>query len=219
MGYGKMANRYLSQKDLCDRLHGTICRYKDVPVGVQFVTTNCLMLTDVVTGELVAKISPTDPDFDISSPELGYMNYANKDFKLNVVYVSRQPIRRYRQGLYLQCCEFNTIDGGVQRSPYGMNYFGLQGFKNMIMDIYPPLSQARSMLNEGDVEVAISKEIALKKIDSGLHLVYFKTKNIGWIKPDSMCVEMAAGEFDWVAERYLSRLGIEVKEKIIGQPA
>lgn len=219
MGYGKMANRYLSQKDLCDRLHGTICRYKDVPVTVTFVTVNTLALTDIVTGELIANIRPTDPDFDISSPEVGYMNFVENG-RNYVAFVTRLPLRRYRQGLYQQTCEFRSVDGVTQRSIYGKTYFSMAGFKDSVMGIFPTLGKARSMLRaETADEVALSREVALKKTDSGLYLVYLKTKNIGWIKPDSFEVEMMAGEFDWVAERYLSRLGLDTKEKIVGQPA
>lgn len=220
MAYERMANRYSTMKDLSDRLHGTICRYKNVPATVSVVSEKCLMLTDICNGELIAKIKPDDPDFDISSPELGYFNYNESDGDA-AIYTARQPYRRFRQGLYQQACNFSTIDGASLRGYYGKTFFSTKGFYNLLIGKFPSVEEAQAILRSDSKieEIAISPSIALKKTGAGLILVYFRTTNVGWIKPDSNEVEIVVGEFDWVVERYFNRAGLVIKEKVRGYAA
>lgn len=212
MGYGKMANRYNSHKDLSDRLDGTICRYKNEPVFVRVESARSLALFELSTmsysGEIVANIRPNDPEFDISSPELGYFNNTRYNPKLqthdfvDVRYMIRNPVRRYKQGLNDHCVSGYRING-VEIGSSGALY--TKGFKESLMDEFPSVSQAMAMLDDGSrQEVAVSQAIALTRISSGLTLVYIRMANVGWILPGKTDVMLKQTDYTWVYERILS---------------
>lgn len=99
--------RYLRAEDARMRLGGSICRYKNSPVMVSAdvnadMIANVYPLREFHTKKAFPVNLSTDPDLDVSSPPLGYINYNLKEGR--VAYLSRKPERQQKQGM----CESNT---------------------------------------------------------------------------------------------------------------
>ncbi len=225
MAYEKMSCLYDTLKDLSDRLNGTIIRYKGVPVHVTVKGDGRLHLTDVanansMSGNLGA-VSPKDPDLDISSIEIGYMNWDwSKESRRyltvsqqrgegnKVSYLQRLPIQRYRQGLTSDVVRTLGVDGESNKysSESSMELFN-EGFKNMVAGNYPTYPEAAQLLFDGEEkEIAISIDFALKATDSSLILVYYQTRNIGWIEPNKGLIKIPDDELEWVYRRLMRQL-------------
>lgn len=222
MAYEKMSCLYETVKDLRDRLAGTICRYQGFPYYCDVSSKGKVILTDVRAlsdpekWKTKIEISPKDPEFDISSIELGYTNWKfpektrkfyrkDQDFDSNrVSFLSRHPARRYRQGISSDVVYAVNIDGGSLGD--SSTILGTDGFIAMVQENYPSLPEAVELLSSGEKDVAISREFALKKVESGLILAFAEMKNIGWILPQKMSIEVPEGELSWVYKRLMERL-------------
>lgn len=94
--------RYLRQEDARMRLQGTVCRYKGKPTYIGEINADLIAtvypLRAVLTKKEGERINvSTDPDLDISSPPLGYIN---TDPKSNsIIYFSRRADRQQKQGM------------------------------------------------------------------------------------------------------------------------
>lgn len=221
MAYEKMPCLYDTVKDLQDRLEQTIVRYNQIPVIVNVAAKDKLVLTDIVTKEKLYEVKPSDPNLDISSAEIGYLNwkpqinlvkYYNSAWAKEpnkVAYFERQPRRAYRQGLYADVVSSFHIDGkdGIGSE----NLFGTDGFRASIVGEFPSLEMAIELMDhENWSEIAISQSIALQKIESGLTLVYFRTKNVGWIVPRTAQISVNEGKYAWAIKRLFEHDGLEV---------
>jgi len=206
--------------DLTQKLDGTICRYKGAPVYVRVRDRQGqLDLYDCRAGsnaEAKFRIKSTDEEFDISSLPLGYMN--QKDSK-EVVYVSRIPARRTKQGVEGRSLRISSATGnGGGRAKYVDNIFFTKEFADMVEGIYPSLDSAikelrgiyskTSVVNlkEADIicQKAVSRNIALSINAMGNINVYFKDSWVGWIAPDEMLVRVPNNAMGWIVSRYLS---------------
>lgn len=217
MAYEKMPCLYDTEKDLQDRIGGTVCRYKGVPYWVQIESAKKINLLDLVTQKaVVVGISPSDPEFDISSAEVGYVNFkytpeqirymSNKSLGNKVYYLERIPFRRFRQGLCGDSMTSYTIDGepGIPAA----NLLASKGFYESQVNSWPSIPVALAIFERGqETEIAIGIDTALHKIESGLALVYYRKKNIGWITPGrrSFEIELSKSPDRWVYERVLSK--------------
>lgn len=225
----RMPCKYNTEHDLHARLHGTICRYKGVPYKV-LLDFPTIFLRDLVTGVDVEKIKFDDPEFDISSPELGYMNLVLplKAPKNYVRYIERLPIKRWRQGICVNHLMFSKIDGNeishIPGWPVEM-WMSTQGFKDMLQDNYPKLDKAFSILEEGEYidqsplgntaamcdQIAISKDVAMEKTKSGVIQIYFKADNVGWCAPGTRQINVKSSEMGWIISKYLSQFSWKVE--------
>lgn len=217
-----MSCLYETVKDLKGRIGGTICRYQDDPVYCTVTNKGTIQLQDIRAvfdsqfGAILKEISPKDPDFDISSIELGYLNwevspamrYPHSSMKRGgnqVSFLSRPPAKRYCQGLQADYIRRQSIDGVDEGDA---NYvLHSEGFIKLCRNDYPPLPEAIERLTKGgESGIAISREFALKSLDSTLILAFCEMKNIGWILPRSMKIEVPEGELQWIYRQMMDRL-------------
>lgn len=221
MAYEKMPCLYDTEKDLHDRIGGTVCRYKGVPYWVQVESAKKINLLDIVTQKTtVAGISPSDPEFDISSAEVGYVNFkytpeqlrymSVKDKRNKVYYLERIPFRRFRQGLCGDSMTTYSVEGdpGIPAA----SVLASQGFLESQINCWPSIPTVLSIFERGlEKEIAVSVDTALQRIESGLVLVFHRTKNIGWITPGrrSFEIELAKSPHKWVYERVLKKFMVD----------
>lgn len=199
------------ERDLAQRLDATICRFRGLPVYVR-VTGRGLTLYSLPSGgkKALYEIRADDPEFDISTIPLGYVQIA-PDI---VVYTSRRPQRLYKQGLASESISWKfTNNNNNHRVP--INFFNV-AFENMVLGAYPDLRDALHILRKSDTEkeVAISRDIALKynpnlKIIS----VYFKGEDaeVGWIVPDTNIVIVPSSEKGWIVSQNLVGFSWEIR--------
>ena len=170
----------LNNEDLVSNFNGTICRYKDVPVIVEALGNNYLNLRDLLTNDVLSKIRSTDPLFDISTPPLGYAQYSESQ----VVYVTRQPKRMWKQGLTDENIKAVTLPKGNNRvDNIIFNIQSTSGFKMMSKN-YPSFKTSMQLLAKSGnpIEIAISNSCALKKVITRRTVnVYFKNEIVGFI--------------------------------------
>lgn len=226
----RMPCRYDTEKDLINRIGSTIIRYGGKPGMCIVHGKNNLVLEHPVTGMTVAAdIKPNDPLLDISCPELGYMNLTSggRETKNLACYVERLPYRQYHQGIRSDQLSFTMIDpqdGHIPGYPQNL-WINSQGFYDMLIDNYPSLDEAFRWLDDGERkeatkegilytipvnEVAISRDVALKKMKAGVYFVYFKTDEVGWCTEDRV-VNVRSHEEGWIVSKYLQ----EFKWKVI----
>lgn len=212
----RVPNLYTTQKDLSDRLHDTVCRYDGKPVYVLYETTSCLSLYDLGLKNLVKKISPDDPFFDISSIELGYGNYVT-DKGAKVFQCLRSPSRQYKQGLKPNELGWKTIDGKEANAGATVNgltayLWKLQGFEDLLTNTFPSFSQG---LQEGRQEFAISKQVAVRKDEElGIYIIYVLGTKVAYIDPSEHLLKVSERTgLEWVVHRLLKNYEIQYQEK------
>jgi hypothetical protein len=227
MDYERMPNRYQTENDLSARLHGTICRYKDQPVYV-YVDGKNLHLKHPVTRIDIIQIKWDDPDFDISSPELGYFNLltlSDRSPKNRVFYAERQPVKKWRQGLNPNVLHYSDIEGDPDKSHIpGMpqdHWLADQGFYDMLTNEYPSLNKAFDILEAETFstkygiysckEIAISKDTAIQKTKSGVYQVFYKCDNVGWVAPGTRTVNVKSSEMGWIISKFLKEFNWRVE--------
>lgn len=152
------ASRYLSS---------TVCYWDGVPVYVSDMRRSennreefdayCYELP--YNGARADWRNISDPRFNAFKFQMGYMNIGD-----SIRYMSRRPARIQSQGL---CGNNTSIIGGN-----GMNGRGEftevirhQGFKDMLMGVYPTIEEARQKLMENPRlrGMAFSREFAIKR--------------------------------------------------------
>lgn len=211
-----------TNNDIQSRLHGTICQYKGQPV---FVGTGkaagLITLSHPVTGNPIVDINYDDEDFDVSSIEVGYINVlldqkAKQKFnEKNIVsYASREPHKKWRQGINSAIVSFVSIDGrNVKIGQYAPNgILSSQGFYDSICNEFPDVDKALQLLQKGvETQLAISKDVALQQLPSEVVLVFYKTQNVGYMAPMSKTVIVPNNEKGWIVSRYLQQFDWNIK--------
>lgn len=212
MAYEKMKCLYNTERDLIDRLHNTICRYDGSAFLVSVQSKNLIYLCDAVTGKTMKEIKPSDPEFDISSPEIGYVNLiVNKYGEENnkVFFLERNPYRKFRQGLYPECCTLYTIHGDQDRNYSTGDFFRRQGLIDSIEGRFPTFREGLVKLRNGsDKQIAISRDIAMEGMKSGLIVVWCQGNDVGYIRHDGHQIEFQEDDTSWVVKRMLEKSGI-----------
>lgn len=194
------------------RLHGGIILYGGVPHKV-VTDGGTVHLQDIVTGRVVLRgIDPIHNDLDISSPKLGYLN-TDEGY---AVYLSRIPLRRYKQSLDERAISESTLtrdghgnDGGGDGHS---RYLYSQAFKDTYVKGYPSFREIRGKLErEEATSIAASRDVAMFMDELGIIKVYHKLELIGWIAPKSHTVMVPNSEKAWVISAQLQELGWEVE--------
>lgn len=212
MAYEKMRCLYDTERDLIDRLQGTICRYKNKAFVVAVQSRSLIWLNDLVTGKMVHEIKPSDPDFDISSPEIGYLNWQDSKGRNKAYFLERNPYRKYRQGLYSECCTLYHVDGKRDMQYPSSIVFKSRGIIDSIEGTFPSFREAFVGIRQGRLEsVAISRDIALDPMKCGVTIVYCQGNDIGYIKHDSSKIEIKEDDTAWVINRMLEKSGIRMR--------
>lgn len=204
----KMPNLYRATNDVRDRLNGCILRYDGKLIYCMQETATTLLLYNLRQDTVIKKIMVDDPLLDISSIELGYMNLENNQKENVVRYAKRHPQKQYAQGIRPDHLTWHTIDGQETSAALGRGTYNYtqEGFAQSIYGTFPMFDAIEwETLNE----VALSQMVALKKIDIGLVLVYFRTRNVGYIEPGKKVVKVPDDDSAWVVHRYLQNFSIQ----------
>ena len=136
--------RYETQHDVSLRLHNCVLKYKqDYYYGMivprlrteedrASSDTRIGLYTLKDHGNMVEQIDANDPDLDISSIPLGYM----EGQKWNVAYyISRAPYRRQKQGVSSENTRFFYPEEKVEHA-FSNDLFFYPGFKKMLKGDY-----------------------------------------------------------------------------------
>ena len=98
-----MSCKYVTLKDLTDRLDSTVCRYGGKLVYVRVKPTgpevNLHLYDWPNVNSVIKTIKPDDPLFDISLLDLGYFNYVSNGENF-ALYPYRLSSKKYKQGTY-----------------------------------------------------------------------------------------------------------------------
>lgn len=204
-------------KDIEQKLHGCIIRYKGHPYYATFYGGDQMKLYNVGKNQNESykyTVSIYDDEFDISSVPLGYVNGDHKDY-MYVSYVTRNPIRKVRQGICTTNLNLDYLPNSPFRGIARLDHtFRSKGFEDTITGSFMPLGNAlktlRSPFKDTEQkyrEIAISREIALTIDELGLIKVYFKNTYVGWIAPNEFIVHVPSDNGKaWVVSRYLSHI-------------
>lgn len=208
-----------SDRDLPQRLDGSICRYDQRPVYVRYAGHNCLTLYQVYdTEEAINTIKSSDELLDISTPPLGYTQVSDS----RVLYITRMPFRVFKQGIYNENLRSNIIENKITKQSkipqFRMcsRYF----FNTMSME-YPSIDFVMKLIKSADkyIEIAVSNDVALVfKPEVKSLLVYYKNEIVGWIPPTSISgketpkVMIKNNDNAWIIEMYLKSFNWEIKK-------
>jgi hypothetical protein len=195
----------IAPPDLEARLHGTTCLYQDYPYLITIDSARVperVRLHDCVTQEFVKAIRPDDPEFDVATPPLGYIQ-VKKD---RICYCERLPYRQFKQGVVYQVLGFK----------YYMEQFRLkmnsEAFRNTMARVYPPFKEIVSAVIKSKVyaEYALSNDCALSVSAEGVIKVFFKHEEVAFstiaeFKKSKPIVHINPNARAWIIERYLSQ--------------
>ena len=205
-----MQNKYIGA-DLAGRLHGTVVRYR----GNAFfcaVDGPEIELRTLTNDRVYARIRPEDPDLDISSLPLGFVNYSRER---TVVHIRREPVRRYKQGVDPQAMTYVNLN---PKKLVRGEVFKDQGFQENIANKYPNFEQALKMITSSRDNwdsIALSRDVALLK-DAGTIKVFISTDEVGFIRlasgtNNNEC-NIRKTDVSFVIRSKLGNLGIIVRE-------
>lgn len=187
-----MRCKYLPQ-DLEQRLGGGVAFYNKEPVKVIIEGGKIRLFTfpDLIP---IKYIQESDELFDISAPRLGYVNYDRE-----AIYVSRRPERRYKQTLTFGPLQFSNSTGF-----YEGDLFECKAFKRMLMNDYPSLNEAMTMLSSKYSSVAITRDLAIKRNQStGRFHLCVKGKTVGKLSADTRTFEIKKGLDPLVIDKFI----------------
>lgn len=211
----KIMNCGIITNDLPQKIDQSVVRYNGMPFWVRCQGGDNVSLHPIEdTNSLTQVVSVRDPLFDISSIPLGYVNYR---LWKTTVWVTRFPVRKYKQGLtsqnirthYFPNLLYSNSNGGWPRSA---DILFTKTFKDSIMDIFPPLENALKGLRgihktqpTTHYSVAVSRDIALVIDEQAIIQVFYKNAYVGWIAPnDHIVVVNSANGLGWIVSKYLS---------------
>lgn len=206
-----MRNKYRGQ-DIRARLENTIIRYNGKPYlcGCEGET---IVLYDIISKAVMHKKNPDDPGLDVSSIDLGYVNILVP--RECAVYLIRNPVRQYRQGVDLRALEYDALTPPKYRFGVDHGYMNCQGFLDSYEGKFPSFKKAIKNLEEGALSVALSKDVAILKDADGVLKVYFKQQEVGWIRPGTNKVLLPKTETSWITLFNLNMIeGWEVIEGV-----
>ncbi len=203
---------YTTYKDVENRLHGTVCRYKNKPYYVS-VSEECVVLHTVDRKRKVHVLDYSNlSEIDVSSIEVGYINYVSgqgipEAEKPNKVYYMKRTVKRqWKQGLSQGNVIYEDLSGNKVPTDLLFSKF----FEDSVNGVFPSFNEAIKTIGR-DGEMAISQEVALKSLPVGVILLYLRGKNLGWIAPNSRSINLEDSSLAWVAKRQLSSYGLEIQ--------
>lgn len=205
---------YGQVSDLEQKLHDTIIRYKGIPYYTLVDGTNlCLRSLDNANGKIVHSVNYRDPDIDISTVPLGYVNL---DPYKAAIYIKRLPVRRVKQGINAHNTHVEFALGTTRQI---LDHYGRNGllynkeFENSILGKFPPLPEAlnrlRELYQESEIEtntpIAISRDVGLSMDEQGIIKVFYQEGYVGWMPPNENTVMVGSkNNLGWVVSKYLN---------------
>lgn len=202
----------IPDRDLAQRLDHTFCRYRGVPYYVRYYDADMLQLNDINSKKQVSIIKSDDPEFDVSSIPLGYMQMD----VTRVLYLYRQPSRLFKQGLSLDNIGIYQPyqESRLRASASGVSFFS-KAFIRCLEGVYEPLDIAIEFIKTytADCQKAIDRDVALisKEGNPRAIFVHYKNKEVGWIPKNQKVVIVPSNEDAWIISKYLSNYNWEVR--------
>lgn len=136
--------------------------------------------------QLAARIDPDDPDLDISSLTLGYVNISQTDY-LTAVYLRREARRQYKQGVDLNhLTQFVLRDKVNNIHP---QFLKSKALLDSLEGNFPTFERAKQLIGKGWYSVALSRDVAIKR-EVDMIKVYVKTDEVGYMKAGSSKVNV-----------------------------
>lgn len=203
-----MKNKFL-QQDYQARLDNCICRYKGKPVRLRVMERGrflCSRLTQRRMGPGDEfEIEGEDEFLDVSTIPLGYCQVSPD----TVYYVTRRPLRRWKQGVDDEGVLWRTLgDQPVRASLFTENV------EAMILGVYPSLEEVIQKFQKDGVsqQAAISRDVALR-YDGNMQLiyVYYRGDEVGWMQVTSKIVNIPSSDKGWIISQYLQNFSWEVR--------
>lgn len=212
----------IQQQDVQQKLDSCIFRYKGVPYYVRGKGSSLSLYHLYDSGGASAHtIHYNDPDLDISSIPLGYVNVPNPNEKgtFLVSYFTRIPIRRVKQGVTTENTNMSALPGANKMAGKNNVMFS-KAMVDSIMGDFPKLDVAlkdlRKLVAQKDAEIlqgknvrfeiAISRSIALVIDQMGIIRAYHKNVYIGWIAPDDYIIHVKSNDLGWIVSKYLHHI-------------
>lgn len=173
-----MRQRYKGE-DVKGRLHNTIIRYKDYPYMCDVSSAGLIGLHDISSGNLIANVESEDPELDISSINIGFVNLIAPENKF-CVYLKREPLRQFKQGIVLELLSQKVLRDKTDSVAKGA--LMSRGFVDAVLGRFPTYDEGLDMITKkGWTSVALSRDIAIKR-EEDLLKVYIKDTEVGYIR-------------------------------------
>jgi hypothetical protein len=204
-----MRQRYKGE-DVKSRLHHTIIRYKGVPYLAEVMPEGIIGLRNIVTGNLDLNVASDDELIDISSISIGYVNVADEN--RCAVYLKRDPLRRYKQGVEIDYLRQMPLRKGS--SQINRNSILMHGFVDAVANRFPSYLDAIKKMTSKDSwhSVALSRDIAIQR-DVDIFKVFVKDKEVGYMKAGSHIVNVVKDDVSYCYTHILKTIhGWEVTE-------
>lgn len=158
-----------SQADLVQKLDGTICYHKDVPVYVRAYNDgikNEAVITPLNDKFFTYDIDVTDDSFRNGPYRLGYLNYDDQ-----CLFVQRRPQRQYKFGLAAKALSFKKPKGGVKLAhlfPWSLD--------RMLRGSYPSIDEALKYMREYPFaqSKAFDRDYCFQRIDEKIIGIFYK---------------------------------------------
>ncbi len=203
-----MRNKYKGQ-DVKNRLSNTVIRYRNNPVFCKTtedgLTLNLFSFKN--RSHLIASVDPEDPNIDISSLSLGYLQ-----FNGIAVYVKRMPRRIYKQGIDVQHLDYKPLFSKNDRREVDLSTFFSESVFNSLMDKFSSLTVAITMMTKSAASsVALNKNVAVMR-EGKLLRFYIKGYEVGFSDlTDPNTVHIPSSPEAWVHSVLLEEInGIKV---------
>lgn len=195
--------------DYNSRLNNSIVRYRDHPVNLTLVDSRVFQLDPIHADSKFARlqISPDDPELDISTPPLGWINFRHPDYDASI-YIERTTVRKWRQGLCQSntCC-YRLSGSSISRVGSTQHFLYSKGYEDLVLNRYQSFEVSLKKLLSGPKchSIALSKNIALSKKDK-IITVFYKLEEVGWFSADERIVKVPKEPHSWIISKYLSEL-------------
>lgn len=196
------------------RLNRTLCRYKGEPVYVEVYNEdpiNQVRLTPIPYTQKkrgAVRVLTTDPEFVHRSPELGYVNYPLMwGGKYDCFYYARSPKRKQQQGL-----SASNVDVFNEHGPSFSDVWMTEGFRNLIINVYPKYEDALERVLKGDVKgVAFHRHVCIRRLDGHNVCLFFKERMVAMYHPRMGCFNFLPAVRDGsYLNAFLNRIGVQL---------
>lgn len=182
-----------NQGDAQMRTAGSIVRWKGDPVYIKEVYINdnrkvAARMVNLRTGKQHRSILASK-DWDWTPVPTGFVNVRSRTF-----YVSRVPIRKWKQGLHRDNVKI------VPQNPGGRDIIRTAEFAACVRRDYPSFEECMTRLDDKiAVSWAFHPEWAVERDPSGLTWLLHRSRKVGWLQDD----EAKLGEeYGYLKESY-----------------
>jgi hypothetical protein len=179
-------DKYETIEEIKSRLEGTVVLYENEPVFINRVAVpggkeDKDEIARVFFHKLPFTLNNRPPEFrrylsskkfDLTPFRMGYANLEKR-----TVFVSRSPVRQYKQGLTGDVTKLSEVSG--ERSELGFNTLVQdKGFVDMVQGVYPDFKTAGQVLEAGEKRsLAISRSFAFLS-DPDLDILILMNKGV-----------------------------------------